>query len=285
MLDDGGIPLEKLMRIEDLPEEFQADTFRILNSFTTPLLRIRTGEQADDQPLLIGSGTLVRIGKKCGILTAHHVVQPLKGPFRLGLPITEEENKYSVPEDRFSIIDIARGTTDSEGPDLAFIGLGVPDVTTIRAVKSFYDLDHDKEKMLAAAPALDAGVWAACGTLGIRTRIEPSEIGSSAALAVNSYCAFSTPNRESETGEFDYIELEVNYRVGPHVPETFGGTSGGGLWQVLIHENEKGEIERAGFYLSGVIFYETDVVDHHRSIRCHGRRSVYEISYNYIVRT
>jgi len=272
------------MRIEDLPEPLCSDTFRILNSFTSPLLKLSGDRQKDEKPLLIGSGTFIRIGKQSGILTAQHVVDQLDGPCLLGLPITQTENQFSIPKDQVDAINIARAMNESEGPDLAFIGLGVPDIATVRSVKWFYDLDSDKARMLSDPPALDAGFWAACGTLGINTREEPSEIGLTAALALNSYCAFSVPHRQYETDTFDYIELDVSYAPGLHTPATFGGTSGGGLWQVLLNENDRGELERAGFYLSGVIFYETAVEDQRRFIRCHGRRSVYERVYETIQR-
>lgn len=271
---------QKTIAIESLPEALHADIFSTVNSFSTPLLKIRLGERADDKPTLIGSGTFIRIGPKSGILTAQHVADQLDGDCALGLPITKEENKLAIGTSNLNIVEIARATTPSDGPDLAFIGLGFPDVSNIRPVKSFYDLDSDKEKMIANPPELGEGIWCACGSPYVNIREEVSEIGSTAALALNSYCGFTTPTKGYEIGIYDYIELGVNYAAGPHVPATFRGTSGGGLWQVLINETSAGVLEQAGFYLSGVIFYESQRENERRFIRCHGRRSVYQAVYN-----
>jgi hypothetical protein len=74
--------------------------------------------------------------------------------------------------------------------------------------------------------------------------------------------------------EYDYLEFPVRYNESIDVPESFGGCSGGGLWQVRLILKD-GTITHERPILSGVAFYQTDLVDNQRTILCHGRVSIY----------
>jgi hypothetical protein len=219
---------QQFISIMSLPDSLLEETFEIVNSFSTPLLKLNPRGQTSNNPL-IGSGTLITIGRQRGMLTAQHVAHELNGDFELGLPITKIENRFTIPGDRLDILEIATPATPSEGPDLAFIGLSAVDASTIGAVKCFYDLDVDKEKILNDPLSLENGLWVASGTLGIGTLQGASEIGSGKCLAFNSYGGYAPAARECSIGKYDYIELPVTYTSAPNVPNTSGGMSSGGL--------------------------------------------------------
>lgn len=69
------------------------------------------------------------------------------------------------------------------------------------------------------------------------------------------------------------------YEEKSELPISFGGISGGGVWQVPLLKTKEGEIQAKEPIFSGVAFYQTAIVDKKRTIRCHGRRSVYESVY------
>jgi hypothetical protein len=52
--------------------------------------------------------------------------------------------------------------------------------------------------------------------------------------------------------------------------------SGGGLWQVLLRKSQEGKLEVSDYILSGVAFYQSPLMEGSRSIRCHGRQSIYK---------
>ena len=81
-----------------------------------------------------------------------------------------------------------------------------------------------------------------------------------------------TVKNENVHEEFDYLEIEVNCGA----PQDFGGYSGGGLWQILITEGENGEPINKGRVLSGVAFCQSGINDGIRTIKCHGRKSIYQ---------
>jgi hypothetical protein len=79
----------------------------------------------------------------------------------------------------------------------------------------------------------------------------------------------------SETvGEFDYLTFPMPHGNNSPMPHNIGGTSGAGLWQVLLIENA-GRIELRECLLSGVAFYQGEIVDNVSLVRCHGRKSIY----------
>jgi hypothetical protein len=58
-------------------------------------------------------------------------------------------------------------------------------------------------------------------------------------------------------------------------PESFGGYSGGGLWQNLIEEKD-GQIHWTRSLLSGVAFHQSRFKDNRNIVRFSGRRCIYE---------
>jgi hypothetical protein len=58
----------------------------------------------------------------------------------------------------------------------------------------------------------------------------------------------------------------------PGIPGRFGGVSGGGFWSVIIFGLPDGKVD---WYLTlvGVAFYQFDMENNNRVIRCHGQES------------
>jgi hypothetical protein len=74
----------------------------------------------------------------------------------------------------------------------------------------------------------------------------------------------------------------VKHDSSPDIPQSFGGVSGGGLWQIPLIKSLEGNIEPKEYILSGVVFYETGREGLYQSVRCHGRTSIYGMAYSFI---
>jgi hypothetical protein len=96
------------------------------------------------------------------------------------------------------------------------------------------------------------------------------------------FCGFGGISNYSVSNEFDYFDFDVFYNERTQSPHSFGGVSGGGLWQVLIAQDENGQVLLKETILSGVAFYQSPLVDKKRIIKCHGRQSIYKQAYNVI---
>ena len=61
------------------------------------------------------------------------------------------------------------------------------------------------------------------------------------------------------------------------VPSSFGGVSGGGLWEVGLSMEKSRAISWDGRRrFRGVVFWQSAISDGRRVIRCHGPQSIFE---------
>jgi hypothetical protein len=273
---------KEMLPITELPKKLLDDVSLIISSYSTALVKVTTNLNGKESFLHVGSGTFVSISKTYGILTAAHVVDMLKGPYSLGLSVSEHEHKYIISSEYLEVIRIARGQVDSEGPDLGFIALPSSELGTIRARKNFHNLDIKRDQMLPTPPELDKGIWTICGVPDVKTVDEQSGKGSDLCKSFCMYCGFGGIHETYTVGEYDYCDFEVKYDSSPNIPDTFGGVSGGGLWQIPLRRSAEQTIEPIEYILSGVVFYQTERTGLYRSVKCHGRNSIYDMAYSFI---
>ena len=218
----------------------------------------------------IGSGTWVRVAGSHYILTAAHVWTALKRDFQeVAMTLKKvEDHRFSIEIQ--AITDTTFGSDQPEewGPDLAF--LRVPDqfVLSIEAYDAiFHNLSIRKETALQSAPETDEGRWVILGVPQETAILTPTH-------ASLEFTGYFMPVKTTHTRDgFDYVDLEVNMMSYPDAPQSFGGVSGGGLWQVL--PSQSGSTGEFSWELEGVAFYQSAPKDGLRFVRCHGRRSIY----------
>ena len=149
----------QLMKLSDLPPETCDEIGRHLWEYATGLILV-TNESADQEyTRLIGTGTFVSVDNIFGILSAQHVIKELlrKG-CSLGLTLQESPHKYTIDRRYLGIHEIAKGSDNSQGPDLGFIVLPSSTLGTIKATKSFHNLTLKRDLMLINAPNCDLGL-------------------------------------------------------------------------------------------------------------------------------
>lgn len=268
------------MNLSDIPEYLIAEIAGVIHSYSTALIKVKPKDIGNEPPMLIGSGTFVTIQGVQGVLTAHHVAHQLEFGCLLGLILLSNEHRHIIEFQHLKIIDIAKGTNDSDGPDLSFIVLPSKKVSEIKPYKHFIDLVVDREIMLNGPPETHTGIWFLCGALGEKTREEKSSRGLGQVLSLEGTCSAIGVDRFYTQDGFDYIEADIEYGKGLNLPNTFGGMSGGGLWQVTFTKNSDGKFETVRYFLSGVAFYQSEIKDSKRFIKCHGRESLYKNVYS-----
>jgi hypothetical protein len=270
-----GIPLSQM------PISLIEQIANRLHPFTTVIVKLQRDQAGNKKPpVQIGSGTFIAIGNVYGILTAQHVARELDGDCALGLALLKHEHIHLIERQYLDVIHVASAIVPADGPDLAFIVLPAPNVSAIKAVKSFYNLSAEKEQVLSRPLPLDWGIWFLCGAPGEKTAKEESAIAYDGVFSFGGMCYAAGADREFQKDGFDYIELGVEYKDGADLPSTFGGMSGGGLWQVPLRQAENGMLEPSTLLLSGVIFYEFRIDNQPSIIKCHGRRSIYQNVYD-----
>jgi len=267
----------KPIRLIDLPDTF-------LNSIHRDLCHYTVGLYLETQQL--GSGTLIKCGNRFGILTAHHVVHRSRPPLDLSasssqelkLVIMERVHDFNVPVKYLNEIEVGVPVSDEGGPDLTFLELpSIDKIGSLKAIKSFWNLDHDTEKRLAST-INNSGVWV---IMGLPNELEKIQIESEEVKTIQSklegFFGFAISERRYKFNDFDFVKIPVKYGGKDTPPSSFGGVSGGGLWKVDIFQSkDKSEWGYKNPVYCGIPFYEQETEDGDLLITCHYAESIYK---------
>jgi hypothetical protein len=267
--------------LRELPDEVIEAAARDLTEYCIGFVRVETSSRRQNA-VLLGSGTLVSIGSIYAVLTAHHVVSILPRSGRLGLILSPTLQQHTIDTQGIIYLKIARGSKDSDGPDLGAIILGQSIASAIAAKKTFYNLEIRRDQMLREPPHLRDGFWFVNGFIDEDTIEEPGRDGYDLIKRFHNLSGAGGPEESFLVGDHDYYDFPVSYGGRSVAPESFGGMSGGGLWQVPLMRNDQGEIVHKTPLLSGVVFYQVPTTETECGVRCHGRQSVYKVAYEAI---
>ncbi|MCP4685942.1 MAG: hypothetical protein GY867_10935 [bacterium] len=269
-----------------MPEYVKQKAGRDILGHFTPLLGLRT-ENAREMPILLGSSTLAQFGDARGLLTAKHVVEQssFKDFAYIGLIIATGEQRFTVRREFLRVYNTSSDCTEF-GPDLAFIRLPELDAMKIAARKPFWKMDANRRKFEKLLTTRDLCLWMAFGCPDSYKSTEPGDTHFEKKFVPNALAAMSRKPSFQCRGEFDYVDLPVNYRDND-LPETFGGMSGGGLWLVPLERDidSPNHIHVRYPTLMGVVFYQSAPENGSRILRCHGARSIYDKMADLIAKT
>lgn len=260
---------------KDIPQTVLDEVGAALQHYFVPILGL-ISEKPTDPLNLIGSGTLVKIGSGHYILTAAHVWDAATRFPTVGLSLTTYESWFSIPRDVISASTLQGASFGEFGPDLSLLRIPPALMSRIAAHKSVLDLPWQRQAFLTDPLAMDFGIWAVTGMSeaisAVRARPEQGDIVADAQGRAFFSGVAGTQDREG----WDYVELSADMGLAD-VPPSFHGVSGAGLWQVPLSVSKTGGIVWNGRKrFNGVAYWESDVVDGHRFIRCHGPRSLFE---------
>jgi hypothetical protein len=233
----------------------------------------------EDDAMLAGSGTLIRVDSIHAILTADHVVTNLPRTGKVGLVLNlrpdSRLHRFLVDMETVKPIQIGKASNDATGPDLAALVLPPSTVGELLARTSFYDLPRRQSQMLFSPPPLEHGGWVLYGFVEEWSSSQAGESGFSTVKYFTSICGGAVVTSEEQRGDFDYFNFRVKYGATYKGPQSFAGVSGGALWQVFARIDGDA-VDMADPLLSGVAFFQTAIDDDGRTIVCHGRRSIYD---------
>jgi hypothetical protein len=237
---------------------------------------------------LVGSGTLVRVGDHRGILTAYHVVHDVapKFDFRagsedsLGLIILPHErvHRFEIPlgVGVITVVDIAKPQREDSGPDLAFIEIKPSHhLNQLDASRDFFNLGVNREKGLRMNLS-EKDPMVISGFCHEGQTTEVNKDGFSVVKGFKGFAGFTRIERRGEYANYDLCDVTVDYPLTADLPKSFGGYSGGGLWHVVLTKDEEtGRISHRSPMFSGVVFYQEQITDERKILRCHLTYSIY----------
>ena len=231
---------------------------------------------------LIGSGTLVIVGGRFGILTAHHVAEILckDQTARINVIIAGHEHLFSIKADfiEHHVVGRPHGDDEAIGPDLSFLQLlDSGNVGTLKSKKSFYHLEGKSFGKFEAFPFKETP-WFVAGAPA--ELVSGLNVGTPAAtLEVKHFFGEAVFDSMTEREGFDFLRLEI-FAGRDDYPKHFGGVSGGGLW--LIQLSKEIDIPNAPVsyeapFLAGVAFHQSELREDKRIISGHGPASIYHV--------
>jgi hypothetical protein len=271
---------KEIVKIEgvELTSEARETIRQQANCFSVPII-------IEKVPL--GSGTLVQIDDRFGILTAEHVINHIKPELRLrGMDdrklvnlVLDENPRDAFIDSRLLRIFATDRQTDSHGPDLAFIQLpeGSDLLGRCHGLKNFYNLTKEREERIETALANIGAVYASGWPYRMHKQQEDG-IHFHKIQGISGY-AIQTKieNVEAQEG-WDYLEIPMSDFDIPGLKGTLGGMSGGGIWraQIGVYEDKPKEGFLHGpMILAGVMFYEDYRENEDLFVRGHGPVSLY----------
>lgn len=231
------------------------------------------GFVASDQPLAapLASGTLVRFGALHGVLTAAHVIDRLKDVKEIGLAhfLDAQAQGIRLPRGCIEYVKVGDEPYSALGPDLAFLKLPSETVSALSAKCSFLNLTLEARLSETAPPKTAIQCDVVIGIVGEwHTDHAPEGFDKGIISGLQNWgSTIELPVH----GGFDRLEFTPLANSEFPLPNSYGGTSGGGLWR--IYSDVKGSFSQAR--LLGIPFFQIPVASSTPNIICHGPSSIY----------
>jgi len=267
----------RVITSEQIPLVAQ-QTMERIGQYSVGFVRVLGNE---DDAVVAGSGTLVAVGSRRAILTADHVLQQIPASGKVWLVLCREGwstlHRFELNATVLKKITIGKASHSAGGPDIGLLMLPPPEAARVAAKQTFYNLEKRRERALADS-TIDPFGWALFGMVHEKT-IDAGPHGVFTRVkGFNGSVGFGAKPIERKDDAFDYLDFVALYNEHYSGPESYEGTSGGGLWQLQYRELD-GKIMVSEALLSGVAYYESARKADTRTIFCHGRRSIYEHVY------
>lgn len=264
--------------LADLPEELWNGIRAQIRQCVVGLVGLR---MCDGEPCceLLGSGTLVEINGSFAILTASHVTD--SPAFRrselLGLVVSRDAHRLTYKKDEVHVVTVGARGSDDIGPDIAVIRLLETDKTgLLKARRQFWSLSFRQKEAMSLQSDDKSSVWIVVGCVNEWTGPAEPSSGFTEVLGVREIYYHSILDKEWSLGEYDYLDIIATYHESADLPSSFGGVSGGGVWYVTFrYEDDK--VVASFPILVGVAFHQSPIERDSRIVRCHGRKSIYEV--------
>lgn len=304
--------ITKQIFLKDLDPSFSNKIQNMINKHNVQISYYEKDEI--DKPNTIphkGSGTLVKIHDKIGILTAGHVIEPLNNKIAaldhtIQIPIKKrildnkvfELEQYTVSKlwtlDRW---ETHRSKKHADKTiDIAFIELSEKDIDRILQLgKQILDLNKSQEKYKENKPFYNSPAnasnwcWAINGLpiedasftdeLTVLFKYPDVYLGGAIRTDEN-FILKHCRQKEFRHLRPDKLVFEIN--TVNKLPDNFNCVSGGGIWQISILDDEPNEFFFAGVFIASQKTSNETTEIQKKILIARGHESLYEIFYKYL---
>ncbi|SDT08153.1 hypothetical protein [Bradyrhizobium canariense] len=242
-------------------------TIKIDDSFTGPVCDYSVGflkfrqqgkiEVADP----MGSGTFVKLGKLYGILTAAHVLREFGLEETVGL-VRFPSIRPALQNRRLNLGHTKRvldwNGKDCDAPDIAFVSIPEVDGRELEAKGAiFYNLGLPRDFKIGTAGNRMSTCYALVGVVGEWTEDGVVAFIKGRKIDIGGLFGAAKTVRPFQEDGNDLVEIEVSFETGPRVPRSYGGVSGGALWELHVELDKDLVVVKVNKKLHGVAFRQS----------------------------
>jgi hypothetical protein len=221
--------------------------------------KIETAEPA-------GTGTFVKLDSMYGILTAAHVLKPMGANEVVGL-VRFPSVKPALQNFRLNVAHTERisnwNEKDGDAPDIGFVSIPEIEGKDLEAKGAvFYNLRLAREYVASKPEHRMAKCYALVGVVGEWTEESSASPAEGRKVIFGGLFGAAKNLKEFEENKTKLVEVEVDYAAGPKVPKSYGGVSGGALWELHVELDKDSKPIEVKKRLYGVAFRQSE--DHTR---------------------
>ena len=126
----------------------------------------------------------------------------------------------------------------------------------------FYNLGVTREFAASKPEHRISKCYAVVGVVGEWTEDGPASFGKGRKINVGGLFGAAKNLREFKETDTDLVEATIDHGAGPKIPKSYGGVSGGGLWELHVELDKQLKPVNVNKRLHGVTFRQS--VDHKR---------------------
>jgi hypothetical protein len=254
---------------------------KIDDSFTQPVCNYSVGflrfkrDGKVETAVPAGTGTFAKRGKVYGILTAGHVLQPMGDNEVVGL-VRFPGVQPPLQNFRLNLGHCERIITwngkDCDAPDIAFLKIPEIDGRNLEAAGAvFYNFEVTREFAPRDPEHRMSKCYAVVGVVGEWTEEGSSSFGKGRKIVIGGLFGAAKDLREFKEDETDLTEVVIDHAEGPKIPESYGGVSGGGFWELHVELDKELKPIEVNKRLLGVAFRQSG---DHKRITSNGASSI-----------
>jgi hypothetical protein len=236
------------------------------DSFTGPVCDYSVGflkfhrQGNDEVGVPAGTGTFVKLGRVYGILTAGHVLKELATNETVGLvrfPSVQPPIQNARLELQHTDRIVDWNGKNCSAPDIAFLKIPELEGRKLEAEgASFYNLAIERKFSVSSADHHMSQCYAVVGVVGEWTEPEFGEPKRGHKVTLGGLFGAATNLKPFKEDGVDLVDVDIDHVSGPHIPKSYGGVSGGALWELHVELDANHKIVKVNKRLHAVAFRE-----------------------------
>ena len=208
----------------------------------TIVLFRRSTNEISEEPMFIGTGTLIKYNDIRAILSAKHVLDKIKQTDDILLGVTTEKERVVFPAQYSEKYYLDISDESKEYPDIGILHILESADRYLRSNKIFYNLNIMKDKVLDDAIDYKYGIFVVIGGSGEKRHVyqDTDHKDLIVNIKVISHSVYLPEHYLKD--DYDYFKALAKDKDDIKNDITsYGGFSGGGLWRVDL-KNMNGKI-------------------------------------------